>query len=262
MKRPALTAFILAIACFASLGGTWVMGPGKGYHASAFTANASDFDGTNDHLARGSDLSGNADGQSGIVSLWFNAEAGTFQKGIIDTANNRFIVQITNDRTVRVRATNSSGTIILNMESTGTYDAGGGWHHVLAAWNLATPVARLYIDGSDVEAGGSTETSATIDYTDTNWEIGRIGGSANWNGCLAEVYLHVGTTLDISNSTNREKFRSSGGLPVDLGADGSTPTSSQPIIYLHNTTATFQTNLGSGGNFTVTGSLDACGSTP
>ena len=50
-------------------------------------------------------------------------------------------------------------------------------------------------------------------------------------------------------------FLASDGKPANLGADGSTPTGTQPILYLANPFATFQNNLGSGGNFTENGEL-------
>ena len=58
-------------------------------------------------------------------------------------------------------------------------------------------------------------------------------------------------------ASNRLKFLTASGEPADLGADGSTPTGTQPLIYLANATATFQNNLGSGGNFTENGALTA-----
>lgn len=45
------------------------------------------------------------------------------------------------------------------------------------------------------------------------------------------------------------------GNPVDLGENGSNPTQNEPIIFLNNPTATWQNNLGSGGNFTENGAL-------
>jgi hypothetical protein len=49
---------------------------------------------------------------------------------------------------------------------------------------------------------------------------------------------------------------------VDLGAGGATPTGVQPIVYLHDTVATWHTNDGTGGGFTQTGSLVAGADSP
>jgi hypothetical protein len=55
--------------------------------------------------------------------------------------------------------------------------------------------------------------------------------------------------IDFSQEANRLKFFDAFNNPVDLGADGSTPTGSQPLIYM-NEGFHLGTNLGSGGNFT------------
>lgn len=231
--------------------------------AAGYTAVAADFDGTNDYARRGGDLTGNADSKVGLVSLWFNAEGGDgTYRGILASYDTYFAVFLDNSNYLRVTARNSSGTQILYMQSTVTYSAGGGWHHLLAAWDLATGVGQLYSDGVDRLAGSPTLTNNTIDYTRIEWHLGEGSYERLWNGCLSEVYFNNAATLDISNSTNREKFRSAGGLPVDLGSTGATPTGAQPIMYFKNAAASFGTNSGSGGNFTVTGTLDTCGSAP
>jgi hypothetical protein len=64
--------------------------------------------------------------------------------------------------------------------------------------------------------------------------------------------------LDISVEANRRKFINAAGDPVDLGSDGSTPTSTAPIVYQNGDFTNFETNQGTGGNFTVTGALTTC----
>ena len=59
--------------------------------------------------------------------------------------------------------------------------------------------------------------------------------------------------------SNRRKFIDSAGKPVDLGADGSTPTGSSPLIYLSlregEGAEQFAVNRGTGIDFTVRGSV-------
>ncbi len=87
-----------------------------------------------------------------------------------------------------------------------------------------------------------------------------IGSDENANnkfhGDIAELYW-TNEYIDLSSASNRLKFLTASGEPANLGADGSTPTGTQPLIYLANATATFQNNLGSGGNFTENGALTA-----
>jgi hypothetical protein len=75
------------------------------------------------------------------------------------------------------------------------------------------------------------------------------------NACLAEVYINLAEYVDLSVEANRRKFISSAGKPVNLGASGSVPTGTAPIMYFKGPASAFPTNLGTGGNFTVTGTL-------
>ena len=72
---------------------------------------------------------------------------------------------------------------------------------------------------------------------------------------MAEFWLDD-SFIDFSNATNRQKFYSSGGDAVDLGSDGSTPTGSAPLVYLHldsgETGNNFASNAGTGGDLSVT----------
>jgi len=79
---------------------------------------------------------------------------------------------------------------------------------------------------------------------------------------IADLYLNTATSLDLSSTANRRKFISAEDKPVDLGSDGSTPTGTAPLIFLSNPTATWQNNLGSGGNFNENGALTDAGDSP
>ncbi|MCR4341863.1 MAG: hypothetical protein NUW01_18460, partial [Gemmatimonadaceae bacterium] len=143
-----------------------------------------------------------------------------------------------------------------------------GWNHLAWAYNLATPVAYLYINGADAEVAGSTETDDTIDYTVTNHGIGGrpdVAGSL-LNADLADVLIAFGEFFDISNSANLLKLRSAAGKPLNLGANGATPSGSQPIMFFRRApgaaASTFATNLGGGGDFTITGALTNATTSP
>ncbi len=81
-----------------------------------------------------------------------------------------------------------------------------------------------------------------------------MDGTLGFNGLLSEFFF-TDQLLDLSNPANLLKLRTAGGKPANLGLTGSTPTGTTPRIYLHNPYSTFQTNVGTGGNFTVTGAL-------
>ena len=240
--------------------------------ANIAVVDAADFDGTNDYMLRGADLTGNADSKSGIISVWVRLDGGdAVLQNILTNGstsdNYGIILKRDAANTLSVLAKTSAQTTILLLRTVGLYTQNAAWRHVLASWDLATAGARsLYItDVSDLNA--ITFTNGTIDYTKTNFACGALPNSGNkLNGALAEVYFAPGQYLDFSVEANRRKFISSSGKPVNLGADGSTPTGVAPIVYFHlgdgESVANFATNRGTGGNFTITGTLDAASSSP
>jgi hypothetical protein len=214
-----------------------------------------DFDGTDDYLLRGGELTGLSDGKQGTVSIWFRLDGGDGARmALMSNAGGFFIVQRFTDNKVQVRAFNSSTTLILAMQSTGTIAAGASWHHLLASWDMAVAGARhLYVNGTSVlDAGALTFTNDTIDYTRGNWSVGAENTPAFiYNGCLADIWFNT-TYLDLSDPNNLAKFRNAG-KPVYLGDTGELVTGSASKIYLQGPTAQFATNKGSGGGFTVNG---------
>ena len=84
---------------------------------------------------------------------------------------------------------------------------------------------------------------------------------------MAELYVNLEEYLDLSNPANVEKFRNpENGKPRFLGLDGSVPTGTAPIIYLKVSTAgvasSFATNLGTGGDFSIFGTLSIADTDP
>ena len=97
----------------------------------------------------------------------------------------------------------------------------------------SSTVTQVY-SGSNTLWTNNTGTWDTA-YYDSTKDIG-IGarganGAVPMRGDLAEFWLEI-SYVDFSSSTNRQKFVTSGGLPVALGDDGSTPFGAAPEIYL------------------------------
>jgi hypothetical protein len=220
------------------------------------------FDGT-DRMQRGAGLTGAADSKTGILSFW------AFQPGLSATefpfaAANRVSLQQNANGSFSLNARNSANTIILSLHSVGGYT--GAWAHILMSWDLAASATHVY--GNDASDKSVTVlTNDTIDYTDTDWCIGSLsGGGIPFSGSLAEFYFAPGQFLDLSIEANRRKFITKTKRPMFLGADGSLPTGVAPLIYqkifVGEAIADFATNRGSGGNFSITGALDAAASSP
>ena len=72
---------------------------------------------------------------------------------------------------------------------------------------------------------------------------------------LAELYINLAESLDLTVEGNREKFYADGNF-VDLGSDGSTPTGTAPLMYYKNGFATFnEDESGNNNDLSVTGTL-------
>jgi hypothetical protein len=239
-----------------------------GFMGGAFKVDAADFDGTNDYMTR-TTLVGVADSKSGIFAAWVRWDGGD---GIADrilalfeTFNGWFCLR-RSDNKFGIGGHNTAGTEILLLVTTSTFLAGATWRYFLASWDLASAAGHLYVnDVSDLAA--PTLTNDTIDYTKTGVSLGaHTTGVFKLNGALAEVYFAPGQYLDFSVEANRRKFIKSDGKPAYLGINGSKPTGTAPLIYQHlkkgEAVANFATNRGTGGDFTITGTLDTASTSP
>ena len=237
-----------------------------------YQVDSADFDGTNDWMTRGAGLTGAADSKSGILSFWTtialgNGVAGHFLDGSTTVGGSTLRVSVGRDTANKFfwNIRNAAGTQILVAGSTTAYTTSGTWLNVLSSWDLAQPNQfHLYVNDSS-DATITTFTDDTIDYTLADWGICTVPiGATLWDGLVAEVYFAPGQYLDFSVEANRRKFISASGKPVALGTTGSSPTGTAPLIYQHlyngEAVATFATNRGTGGDFSITGTL-ATGST-
>jgi len=227
------------------------------------------FDGTNDYLTRGADLTSNADGKLGIVSFWIFPNSFASASTIYTKANNVFEIIINTSGTIFVNGRNTSNSAILQLASDTSALVTGQWQQVLISWDMAG-ASHMYVckaDGTENEVNNqNTFTDDTIDYTSTDHGIGATAaGGSKLNSDIAQFYFNNQEFIDLSSSTNRDKFRNllaTRTLPVDFGSTGLTPTGTAPRIFLNNSLATWHTNLGTGGGFTENGALTAAPTSP
>jgi len=235
---------------------------------------AADFDGTNDYLSRGSDLTGAADSKTGIFSCWVRIDGGNgTDMYILDNATSlgafRFFVRRRSTHAIEIYGYNSAGVGIMDLGTFNTtYSSSSTWLHILASWDLGAGTYTLRISDT-ADTAITTFTNDSIDHTTGAFYVGAspVGGSGGkFNGAIAELYFAPGQYLDCDLVYNRRKFISASGKPVHLGSDGSLPTGTAPLLYLHlddaEAAANFATNRGTGGNLSVTGSLDTASSSP
>lgn len=231
-----------------------------------FSATGVVFDGT-DNLSRSGGPTGIADAKTGTLSVWCNGAGSAATRYLIygGTSGRFRILMLDNAggdaNCIQVLGLTAAGAVAISMRSTAAVND-SSWHHVLMAWDTATAASCLvYVDGSDVTSIIS-RTDAAIDYASGDMWVGcaNTGGSSHYAGDVAELYFTT-EWLDISDSTVREKFAKSG-KPVYLGADGSKPSGTQPILYFKGPASTFDTNLGSGGAFTASGTFTDASTKP
>jgi hypothetical protein len=81
-------------------------------------------------------------------------------------------------------------------------------------------------------------------------------------GLVADYYLNLATSFDLSVEANRRKFITACKSAVLLGATGSKPTGTAPILFQSGATEAWHTNKGTGGGFTENGALSTASSKP
>jgi hypothetical protein len=119
----------------------------------------------------------------------------------------------------------------------------------------------MYInDVSD--ANVATATNDTIAYLtgNTNWTLANTGNPSNCD--IADFYLDLVNFTDLTNIGNRRKFISSSLAPMNLGANGQTPTGSSPIVFFSGPSSGWLTNKGTGGMTIASGALGVASSNP
>lgn len=258
-----ISALILCVSClsacaqpFTSADWLWQHHAAASSGAGSFTYYSTVFNGSS--YAQ-STLAGTADGKQGTFSAWVKFTSGDGSLYSIFTGLNAaqtvntLAIQRAADNTIQVIAKNSGGTAILSIASSATVTVSSGWVHLFCSWDLSAGVSQIYING--VSSGNNNiNNNDTIPYSGDSFEVAGYAG----NNFVAPIKVsEVWFTEAYLSSPGA--FRA-GSHPANLGANGSTPTGSQPLVYLHNAYSSFQTNLGSGGNFTVTGSLTDGGS--
>ncbi|MGH7240573.1 MAG: hypothetical protein ACREHG_11020, partial [Candidatus Saccharimonadales bacterium] len=235
---------------------------------SGYIANAVKFNGSTTYLEKTTELTGLADSKVGTISVWIRIDGGESGDLLVKTpgsgssAFNFSWAVGTGSMQINVVGRNSAGTLILELSSTTSYSPSTTWLNILASWDLSLGTTNLYInDASDKNA--VIATNDTINYTQAGtWRVAAFKSFVSlFDGCIAELWADFTSCIDFATATNRAKFISGGG-PVDLGSDGSTPTGTAPILYLKNDASTFGTNAGTGGNLTATGTLAIASSSP
>ena len=227
---------------------------------SEYWAESAAFNGSNQYLSRTSALTGASDGKAITlaVAVALDSSANGTAFSISDSSGNprlrlNLVQSFGGDTRIVLDAVEpSGGSLILGFAERVTQWSAGDWHTLLISVDLSDASKRHFYDNL-------ADISPSWTYVNDNMILSspRATVGAQWNGSSYDNwidgkigFLWFGTEyIDFSQEANRLKFFDAFNNPVDLGEDGSTPTGSQPLIYL-NKGFHLGTNLGSGGNFT------------
>lgn len=227
-----------------------------------------------EYLTRGASIAG-SDSPLAIVSGWFKAtdqQAASFIIFAVGPGDASF--SITLDAGVLffdAITASEAQRFLVGYNILGLAD--GLWHHFAIGidtnQSAGNKLATCSIDG--VAAGELTRNDLSAAFTVpwasfTDFAVAaRSDGTDEIKGDLAEIYVNVGSYLDLTTAPNIAKFYAAG-KPVDLGADGSTPTGLAPEVYLSvregGAANDIATNRGTAGNFTITGTLSLSATSP
>ncbi len=222
-----------------------------------YTPNAINFNGTA-RLVNTGILTGVSDSKNFTGSAWFRNPATASSEILFITQGSTVELYLASSGAIVISGKNTSGTYILSVQSTTSGYNDGNWHHVMWSFDMSNVARRhLYIDGIS-SLTVNTYTNAIIDFTDLSYIVGSSDPSSQslaLTGDIADLWINFGTYIDLSSASNRNLFYNSTYGAVNLGTNGSLPLGSTPSIFLSGDTATWLTNKGSGGGFTLTGTL-------
>ncbi len=159
----------------------------------------------------------------------------------------------------------------LRVSNDGTF-TGDEWHHYFASWDLThvpgSNVGYLFFDGIDVANPALAQdawdgTSQTIVWDGSDATIGGVpmlnasGGEPAIEYADAQIWLNQ--MVDPSVPANLAKFIS-GGKPVDPTIAAT--AFGEQLFLFSGDASTFATNQGTGGAFTLTGTITNASTSP
>lgn len=240
-------------------------GGGGGGGGGAYTAPAVHFDGTNDLMGFTGVLTGVVNTKVGIMSYWAkNLDAGN---GVFNYHQPDFYKKQATANGWIFGASDAPANIF-NVFDDEPFLLADGWRHYLASWNTANNTVHMFVDDLDALILVDDLDDAEFNYAkDTTHEF-HVQDTFSTPGRqfdYADYYINMDEYLDITIEANRRKFINASGKPVDLGTDGSTPTTNQPTIFMTGSANIWNAgtaNKGYSSAFAVTGAVEDAASSP
>ena len=230
-----------------------------------FWGNKANFNGTTGYLSRTSALSGVSDGKtvSGSFFVIFDTIS-TNIRIFCETSgtSSRLFFTRTAANALNIVVTNSAGTNVLSVSTPASTFAATTLYSVHFCFDLTNAANRyVYVNGISQSLTVNTYTNDNMYFSGDNWVIGALytGTYQQFlDGKLSEFYFTT-EYIDFSQEANRLKFRDAFGNPVDLTQQIEDAAIPNPAIYMRFDPASFGTNSGTGGDFTVNGTITDAG---
>jgi hypothetical protein len=212
------------------------------------------FDGST-YLEKASDLTGIIDGKLGTyvtrIRKTTNSQRELLFNKITLTDNCIYIYYMPTGEFI-ITSSDTLGGAVLEAESDVAFTSLTEWLNVCLSWDAAS-APQLYVNDTLISMTLTTWVDQAIDYTGTSWNV--YGEGRPFYGDSNFTWFDSTDNMDFSVEANRRLFFDANGCPVDLGTTGEIPTGYSPILFVSGDSAEFITNKGTGGGFTLTGTL-------
>lgn len=223
---------------------------------------SSAFDGTNDYLTRGAGLTGQADSKL-VTACIVLAKAGSdgVQERILSGSTalgggtRAFTVTKLSTNRLAVRGGDGVGADILSIDSAAdSMQVADGQQVFTFSCDMADVAKRHLYIGNTSDLSVNIYTNAVIPFTaNLDWAVGaQADASGKLQADVARIMMWIGQYTDLSVEANRRMF-------VDASARPANPIAAiaalgAPIVWFEGKPSKF-TNRGTGGTFTLTGTL-------
>jgi hypothetical protein len=226
-----------------------------------FWGNLADFNGTTGYLARIGGLTGISDSKVFSCSFVYDPDVSGTDQEIINIQGDTHVFGFRiyrdgSDNKLNFVAQNSSNVTILSAVTSGTFTTAR--YFIQACFDLNNSSNRaVYVNGTLQTMTYSTYTNDTADLTRNRAVLAaRFDGSYGrfLDGQLSEFYFAT-NYIDFTQEAERLKFRDCFGNPTDLPSAITAQSVPTPAIYMRFPPTSFGTNSGTGGDFTVNGTI-------
>ena len=225
---------------------------------SEFWARSANFNATTEYLTRSSALTGSSAGKTLSVIVAVNPSSVTDNHAFFSIDNGSSIAfQIGLKQTSRYLDFAGGDSNTFKISHT-TAIALNEWTIIMASIDLTnTSNRKIFINGVELNPNWNDYNNTNLNLNYANIKIADRHSSNAFIGDLGFLY-YTQTYIDFSQEANRNKFVDQLGYPRDLTKqidDGDIPN---PLVYMKfEAPAALGTNSGTGGNFTVNGTVTA-----